>query len=612
MRKMFDSPDRPLVDLLVDVRKGTIQLPDFQRPFVWDDEHIKSLLASVSASYPIGALMMLQAGSNDVRFKPRLIEGVELGNPPSPALLVLDGQQRLTALFQALLSGRPVVTEDARHKPIRRWYYVDVEKALGPRADREDSILSIPEDRKLRNFRSEVTADYSCRALECAAGLFPLELVFNDAERNAWQTEYLRIEPDRILARLDRWNEFYESVILRFREYLVPVIELHSDTPKAAVCQVFEKVNQGGVKLSVFELLTATYAADDYLLRADWETRSKRLRKTPPLAAVQDTDFLQAVTLAATNARRTTALLKGVPQQAVPGVSCKRETILELSLDEYKQWADPVTWGFEQAGKFLLSQKVFAARDVPYQTQIVPLAAAMAVLGRQAENDGVLRMLAKWYWSGVFGELYGSAVESRFARDVPEIVSWIAGAKEPSTVSEANFRASRLYSLRTRSSAAYKGLHALLLRDGARDFRTGATIDTELYTEERIDVHHIFPQDWCKGAHLEPGKYDSIINKAPLSARTNRMIGKNPPSIYLARIQDAAKIDPNRMDEILRSQAIDPCALRKDDFEGFFQARQRELVKRIEQVMGKAVTQDVPAQTDIEAEESEIVLVEEQ
>src|SRR2546421_3129380 len=115
---MYDSIREQIQDILRGIREGKTQLPDFQRGWVWDDEHIRSLLASVSMSYPIGAVMVLQTGNPDVRFKPRPVEGVSLAQPAEPERLVLDGQQRLTSLFQALLLGRPVLTPDAPGHPI--------------------------------------------------------------------------------------------------------------------------------------------------------------------------------------------------------------------------------------------------------------------------------------------------------------------------------------------------------------------------------------------------------------------------------------------------------------------------------------------------------------
>jgi uncharacterized protein with ParB-like and HNH nuclease domain len=66
--------------------------------------------------------MMLQTGGNDVRFKPRPVEGVSLVNPPYPERLILDGQQRLTSLFLSLYANRPVETKDVRGNTIQRWY----------------------------------------------------------------------------------------------------------------------------------------------------------------------------------------------------------------------------------------------------------------------------------------------------------------------------------------------------------------------------------------------------------------------------------------------------------------------------------------------------------
>src|ERR1700694_1704857 len=162
----FDSTKESLQNILDDVREGKVQLPEFQRGWVWDDEHIRSLLASISLSYPIGAVMMLQTGNPDVRFKARLLEGVQLDPHPSPERFVLDGQQRLTSLFQALCLDKSVATYDIRGRSIQRWYYLDMVKSLDPHIDREDAVLGFGDDRKVKNFRGEVIEDYSERQAE--------------------------------------------------------------------------------------------------------------------------------------------------------------------------------------------------------------------------------------------------------------------------------------------------------------------------------------------------------------------------------------------------------------------------------------------------------------
>jgi hypothetical protein len=128
----------------------------------------------------------------------------------------------------------------------------------------------------------------------------------------------------------------------------------------------------------------------------------------------------------------------------------------------------------------------------------VPLAAILISLGDRWNDAAVRARGRNWYWCGVFGELYGGAIESRFARDLPDVVAWaLGGEKLPQTVDECNVVADRLRTLQSRQSAAYKGLHALIMQRGsARDWRTGADVQEQTYFDESIDIHHVFPRAW--------------------------------------------------------------------------------------------------------------------
>jgi hypothetical protein len=231
------------------------------------------------------------------------------------------------------------------------------------------------------------------------------------------------------------------------------------------------------------------------------------------------------------------------------------------------------------------------------------MAAMFAVLGDRGDNDGIRRKIARWYWCGVFGELYGGSIETRFAKDLPEVLAWIDGGNEPDTINDSNFAQSRLMSLKTRNSAAYKGLFALLMRDGGQDFRTGERIDSQLYFEDAVDIHHIFPKQCCKRFGIDDKRCNSIINKTPISAKTNRMIGGNDPSKYLGRLQKNAEIPDDRMDEILTSHCIAPNTLRDDDFNCFFEHRENALISKIEYATGKVVARDAAWASPVENEE---------
>ena len=590
----FQSNKVFLKDILQDIEKRKIQLPDFQRGWVWDDNRIRGLLSSVSLSFPIGAVMMLQTGNAECRFKPRPIEGLPLEPVVEPEKLILDGQQRLTALFQALIKPGAVVTEDTKKKPILRHYYFDIEKCLDPNEDREECIRSIPEDKCVRNFRGEVIEDYSTPEKEYAAGLFPVKQMYNGFTWRMGYDKYWNYDGTKI----QTFNQFYIEVIQRFEQYQLPVIEMGRETPKEAVCLVFEKVNTGGVSLTVFELLTATFAADNFLLRDDWQKIVEQFTREEVLRKIPSDDFLQAVTLLATMKRYREYVDRMDPDGRAPAISCKRKDILKLKLEEYLEHRDVVVKGFLKAAKFLRMQKIFTDRDLPYRTQIVPLAATLAVLDDGADNDTVMQLLSRWYWCGVFGELYGSTIESRFAKDLPELVAWTRGGDEPTAVKEATFSGARLKELTSRRSAAYKGIFALMMRDGCEDFRSGQPIDITSYYDESVDIHHIFPQKWCKehadGQNLR-GHWtavDCIINKAPLSARTNRMIGGSAPSAYLQRIEKNEGIPAARLDQILRSHVIDPVTLRNDDFWAFYDRRYEEILDRVEAAMGKPVIRE--------------------
>ena len=121
-----------------------------------------------------------------------------------------------------------------------------------------------------------------------------------------------------------------------------------------------------------------------------------------------------------------------------------REALLNLPLAAYKKYEDVVEAGFKKAAKFLHLLHIYRIFDLPYQSQIVPLAAILADIGEAWEHEANREKLVRWYWNGVFGELYGSAVETRIARDFMEVPVWLKGGPEPSTVSETLFRSDRL------------------------------------------------------------------------------------------------------------------------------------------------------------------------
>lgn len=575
----FRTAEPALKDVLDGIAAGQIQLPDFQRGWVWDDNHIRSLIASLSLSYPIGAVMFLEAGG--VPFKPRLFAGVQLQPAPNPKTLVLDGQQRLTSMYLSLRSGQPVPTRTEKGADIRRVYFLDMAKCLDPEADREDAVISVPESLQVTaDFGRKVELDVSTPDQQFAQRLFPVALLFNTEGYMNWKMGFAQYHAQNPEAALFLMR-FDQAIWLRFQQFKVPAIELTQDTPREAVCQVFEKVNTGGVTLTVFELMTATFAADEFNLREDWDARQERLvAKHDVLRAVDGTSFLTAVTLLASYRRHLANKT---------AVSCKRVDVLKLTLADFKALESPIEKGFKRAAELLAEEKIFDERSLPYATQLIPLAAICAQLGERTTQHGIKQNLLRWYWNGVLGELYGGANETRFGMDIQDVVLWVDGGSEPRSVRDANFAPTRLLSLQSRLAAAYKGLAALLMKHGGRDFVSGTPIDLNTYFNNAIDIHHIFPRAWCEKQKLPKEKWNSVVNKAPLAAGTNRFISGDAPSHYLARIQKAKDIPAESLDDFLASHVIPVEALRADEFDTFIRLRAVSLLDLIERATGKAV-----------------------
>jgi len=338
-------------------------------------------------------------------------------------------------------------------------------------------------------------------------------------------------------------------------------------------------VNTGGVTLTVFELVTAIFAADNYNLRKDWEDREKRLRRHKVLHDVDATTFLTTVTLLSSYKANK---LKGSP------VTCKRRDILRLSLEEYKANASDIERGLELASRFLAREKIFDVRSIPYDTQLIPLSAICTVLDKAFEQEPIRDKLSQWFWNGVFGELYGGANESRFAMDIVDVITWVNGGDIPRTIRDSSFAPTRLLSIQSRLSAAYKGLMALLMKEGCNDFISGDQMEITSYFDLGIDIHHIFPRSYCEKQYKRE-QWNSAVNKTMLSAKTNRIIGGNAPSVYLASIEKSANIESNRLNQILSTHLIDSDCLRSDSFQAFILNRASRLLNLIENATGKVI-----------------------
>ena len=598
------ASEQKLKSLLEDCHSGQLQLPDFQREWVWDEDRIVGLLDSVIREFPIGTLMILDADAS-INFKPRQISGrSENERLQPPRYLLMDGQQRMTSLYQAILSENPTQTKTNNGRQIKKWFYVDIKKCLSDQSYSDKIVFSVPEDKSQRKSYGEVVIpDLSTDKNEYGSFMFPISKMLDYGSwRYGFEDYWLEKDGGKYYQEnRELFRNFEEKVLREFSHYQVPIIFLNKSITKSAVCIIFEKVNTGGKTLDVFELLTAMYASEEFNLREDWYGNDEEgvagrkdklvnhLRKANSKESIlfdtSNTDFLQAVSLL------YTLKMKRSSKKAY-AVSGGRKALLDLPLKAYKSIREPAQSGFLWAAKFLYKNSIFRSTDIPYQTQVVSLAAILSTIGKSWEQEEVMDKLNRWYWCGVFGELYSAASETQIVRDVLDVPAWIEGGAEPPSVSDAAFKVEKLMSARRKNSAIYKGVNVMLMKQGAKDFRTGQPFEQSVFFDEDVNVHHVFPINWCKTNGIDSEVYNSIINRTPISARTNTLLKDDAPSDYLGMLEKGSSrkkivpVDRNNLDSYIESHLMDPKLLRENNFEEFMSDRKNRLTDAIRNAMG--------------------------
>jgi len=567
----------PLRFLLQMIHNRETALPDFQRDFVWDPAMTDELIESIIQNYPAGTLLRVKTGQ-ELYFQPRAFQGApELTGKPS--YLILDGQQRLTSLYQALYGV-------GSHR-----FLLDL-AGLEQGLDLEDCAIYDRADRVERGFGSiQQQAD---------ALVFPLGRLFTDGGFDRWATDVLRARggtADELLEMQDRLAKIRSQWIRPIEEYDFPMITVAEETSASAICMIFETLNRTGVKLGVFELLTARFWPKDVRLRALWETAQEQ----HPILVEFGIDpyyILQIIGL----------IEPGVDQLGQPRApSVKRSQILGQTADQAKAGWAAATTALADVLRILREDcGVAASRWLPYGTMVIPAAGAWAIQDRSAKAADVganRAKLGRWFWCAALGQRYENAPNSQAAKDYVELVRWMAvpGGEEPESVGEFAFHSGTLRNTTPRQRAVYRAVMSLILRRGARDFHKRGSITYSMLIDPAnpVDDHHIFPVGYLSPQGVPGTVRDSILNRTLIDRVTNIRIGKRPPSDYLTEIRAAWGSD-TEFRALLDSHLLpagENSPLLTDKFQEFLGWRETAISEEIEELTGTKVVrgEDVEA-----------------
>lgn len=550
----------PLKHLLGMIHNGDMALPDFQRDFVWDPFATDELVESIINNYPAGTLLRIKIGQQ-LLFQPRAFEGAPAGGGKKPAYLILDGQQRLTSLYQAFYGA-------GDHR-----FYLNL-AGLERGEDLEDCAFYMRAEDGDRQYG---TLEQQAKAL-----VFPLARVFGTAGAfSQWQNEVLRSRGGDAAAILDlqeRLTRLHDLWINPIEEYDFPMVSLNEETSGPAVCMIFETLNRTGVKLSVYDLLTARFWPKDFNLRQQWEDA----RDEFPILEEFEVDpyyILQVIAL----------LEPGLDKDGnVRAPSVKRSAVLDMNVEQGRKGWNRAVEGLAQALTILRDDcGVLVPGLLPYNTIVIPMAAACASEeARSGAEAGANRIkITRWFWCSVFGQKYENAPNSQAEKDFSELQRWMAGGEPTESVQEFTLDIN-LRQVKPRQRAVYRGAMALILQHGALDFHKRGKITTQLLGDKKnpVDDHHVFPRAFLDKQGERAALRDCILNRTFIDRETNRRLSKRAPSDYFAEIR--AKQGKRETDELLKSHCLpsgEESPLLADDFEAFLEWRERALQERIAQ-----------------------------
>lgn len=597
--KDAQKPDHVSLNTLINrLKEGRFVIPDFQREFEWRPWDIRELMRSVFLDYYIGSLLLWKGKKEN--FAALSCEPVYgYGGGASPEYIVLDGQQRLTAMYYAFLAPDLPLP----NRSFRAFYFLRVDKFM---AEEYDDAFHYD---WLTKRWSKVLGNPSNQYAE---HLFPLSVVGAGGwDLPNWVQGYEKFWGEKAKAATDSGDAaadqfarhaenakaFGEHLKGMTEQYQISYIELDQDLGVDKVCDIFTQINSRGIRLDAFDLVNALLKPKGLQLKHLWRSAAPRLEFVD--TEKMNVYILQVMSIlrqAYCSPKYLYFLLPGQEKPVRDTDGTRRKEILIPDIGDFeKRWNEAVG-ALEKAINLLRHPQEFGAISsnyLPY-VSILPIFAALQAhvktLPAHRQLDAQ-RKIRHWYWASVFTNRYSGSVESTAARDFLDVKSWLDDdSAEPALILEfkSRFKNLELRKETKRGTSVYNGIFNLLVLQGARDWMTG-----NVPQHGDLDDHHIVPQAWG-GKRLQGNLVHTILNRTPLSADTNRnVIRDRLPNAYLPEL--IASNGEQAVRAILESHFISPAAqaillrdpFTPDDFEAFIAERQRTLQEAIENLLVK-------------------------
>jgi hypothetical protein len=588
----YSVTPHPIETLLTWVKSGEIAIPEIQRPFVWEPTKVRNLLDSLYQGYPVGYLIAWR--NPTVRLKD--------GTLSSGKRILIDGQQRVTALMAALL-GREVLTRDYETIRIR--------------------IAFHPQEERFEVSNSAILKD--------AAWIDDVVTVFDpDASLTELTDEYTVKNPAADRKRVSRVLEKLRKIINNH----VGVIELAEDLDIETVTEIFIRVNSSGAELSQADFAMSKIAANekyggsilrkaiDYFCHlavapeftstiekrdkefATSEFFSKMRWLTDVNDDIYDPTYTDMLRVAFTSEFR-----RGKLQDLVALLSGRNfetrqyeEAIAEESFTRLKQGIlrfinkthfDRMTMILRSTG-FVTSNLISSQNAINFAYILYLHGRAEGVPPADLE-----RLVRRWYVMSILRGRYTGAPETAFDFDIRQVemrglttyTETVIAAELPDSFWTGMLP--QLMDTASSKSPYFLAYQAAQVKLGDKGFLSRDITVRDLLLN-RSDVHHVYPRHYLKQLGLARGRYNQIGNFVLAQSEINIAIGNRPPEVYFAELADQCNGGKKRYGGIdereelranLRMNCVPETLIDGDvpDFDTFLEMRRKLMAQKIKQ-----------------------------
>ena len=519
----IEAKNRVLPEWFTRVRTGQLVLPRFQRYESWSHAEVVTLLDSVLRGRPVGAALVLDIG-NEAPFVNRPMAGAPTPSERTTEHL-LDGQQRLTALWKALND----LYED-------RTYFASLKSP-----DDEDTPMADSVSRWLSNGRRyPLWAEEPKEQLK--RSLVPIRLLNPEislGKIGEWcDTATDSIEESRTMERL------VTSLQTTVREVNLPFLALPVETPADVAIDVFIKMNTSSVQLSAFDITVAQFEAETGQSLHDLEGS---LRAAVPAAE----RYLPVSDLFL----RVAALRENRP----PTESSFKRLDMQRLLNEW----ETIEKGIAGAVGFLNEEHIFDRDRLPTVAVVPVLASIWSQMPQSLDAHGQARTLLRQYlWRSFFTDRYERSAGTAALQDHRGLVARLVSGETTALIPILDDDLYPIAEVRELERAPWprlrnilaRGILAVSLRGGGKDFADDTLASWESLSKR--EYHHLFPAALLREAGLEESDINLALNCALLTWNTNRNISAKEPVAYLRERVDVSGLNADLIQRRLNSHTI--------------------------------------------------------